>query len=127
MIEQSIVHLPELVKDIDRPVSNYLVHLSRCTLAYMHHPLYATGTRGLEPRVKPLWQILYKYGAEVMLNGHDHRYERLARIDPNDNPDPKHGFRPLIAGTGGDPSQLDSVRNHCKDCASLRCAPTTGS
>jgi hypothetical protein len=28
MIEQSIVHLPELVKDIDRPVSNYLVHLS---------------------------------------------------------------------------------------------------
>src|SRR5215203_2280861 len=29
MIEQSIVHLPELVKDIDRPVSNYLVHLSR--------------------------------------------------------------------------------------------------
>jgi hypothetical protein len=29
MIEQSIVHLPELVKDIDRPVSIYLVHLSR--------------------------------------------------------------------------------------------------
>jgi len=31
MIEQSIVHLPELVKDIDRPVSIYLVHLSRCS------------------------------------------------------------------------------------------------
>ena len=30
MIEQSIVHLPELVKEIDRPVSIYLVHLSRC-------------------------------------------------------------------------------------------------
>jgi hypothetical protein len=28
MIEQSIVHLPELVKDIERPVSIYLVHLS---------------------------------------------------------------------------------------------------
>jgi len=33
-------------------------HPAKCTLAYMHHPLYATGTRGLEPRVKPLWQIL---------------------------------------------------------------------
>ena len=78
-------------------------HPAQCTLSYMHHPLYATGTGGLEPRVKPLWQILYDNGADVILNGHDHRYERLARIDPNDNPDPNHGIRPLIAGTGGDP------------------------
>src|SRR5829696_6306680 len=78
-------------------------HPARCTLAYMHHPLYATGTGGLEPRVKPLWQILYNNGADVILNGHDHRYERLARIDPNDNRDLRYGMRPLIAGTGGDP------------------------
>jgi hypothetical protein len=75
----------------------------QCTLAYMHHPLYATGTGGLEPRLKPLWQILYNNGADVILNGHDHRYERLARIDPNDNRDLTYGMRPLIAGTGGDP------------------------
>jgi acid phosphatase type 7 len=91
--------------------SNLANHPAMCTLAYMHHPLYATGTRGLEPRVKPLWQILYKHGAEVILNGHDHRYERLARIDPNDNPDPKHGIRPLIAGTGGDPGSGTSATN----------------
>jgi hypothetical protein len=76
---------------------------AQCTLAYMHHPLYATGTGGLEPRLKPLWQILYNNGADVILNGHDHRYERLARIDPNDNRDLTYGMRPLIAGTGGDP------------------------
>jgi acid phosphatase type 7 len=91
--------------------NNLANHPSRCTLAYMHHPLYATGTGGLEPRMKPLWQILYKHGAEVMLNGHDHRYERLARIDPNDNPDPNHGIRPLIAGTGGDPGSGTSDTN----------------
>src|SRR5215204_357830 len=84
---------------------------TQCTLAYMHHPLYATGTGGLEPRVKPLWQILYNNGADVILNGHDHRYERLARIDPNDNPDPNHGIRPLIAGTGGDPGSGTSDTN----------------
>jgi acid phosphatase type 7 len=86
-------------------------HPTQCTLSYMHHPLYATGTGGLEPRVKPLWQILYDNGAEVILNGHDHRYERLARIDPNDNPDPNHGIRPLIAGTGGDPGGGTSDTN----------------
>src|SRR5215204_2545494 len=86
-------------------------HPAQCTLAYMHHPLYATGTGGLEPRVKPLWQILYDNGADVILNGHDHRYERLARIDPNDNPDPNHGIRPLIAGTGGDPGSGTSDTN----------------
>jgi acid phosphatase type 7 len=83
--------------------NDLVAHPAQCTLAYMHHPLYATGTGGLEPRVKPLWQILYNNGADVILNGHDHRYERLARIDPNDNKDLIYGMRPLIAGTGGDP------------------------
>jgi hypothetical protein len=83
--------------------NDLVTHPVQCTLAYMHHPLYATGTGGLEPHVKPLWQILYNNGADVILNGHDHRYERLARIDPNDNRDLTYGMRPLIAGTGGDP------------------------
>jgi acid phosphatase type 7 len=86
-------------------------HPAQCTLAYMHHPLYATGTGGLEPRVKPLWQILYDKGADVMLTGHNHRYERLARIDPNDNPDSKYGIRPITAGTGGDPGSGTTATN----------------
>jgi hypothetical protein len=90
---------------------NLADHPARCTLAYMHHPLYATGTGGLEPRVKPLWRILYKHGADVILNGHDHRYERLTRIDPNDNPDPNYSIRPFIAGTGGDPGSGTSATN----------------
>jgi acid phosphatase type 7 len=74
-----------------------------CTLAYIHHPLYATGTGGVAPRIKPLWRILYNHGAEVILNGHNHRYERLARIDPDGNPDPARGIRSITAGTGGVP------------------------
>src|SRR5215210_4107661 len=87
-------------KWLDTDLTNHPV---QCTLALTHHPLYANGTGGLEPRAKPLWQILYNHGADVILNGHDHRYERLARIDPNDNKDLAYGMRPLIAGTGGDP------------------------
>jgi acid phosphatase type 7 len=86
-------------------------HRAKCTLAYLHHPLYATGTGGLEPAVKPLWDILYANGADVILNGHDHRYERLARIDPNDNKDITNGMRPIIAGTGGDPGNGTDATN----------------
>jgi acid phosphatase type 7 len=80
-------------------------HPAQCTLAYIHHPLYATGTGGRAPEVKPLVRILYNHGADVMLNGHNHRYERLARIDPDGNLDPVNGIRMLTAGTGGDPGE----------------------
>jgi hypothetical protein len=74
-----------------------------CTLAYIHHPLYATGSGGRAPEVKPLVQILYNHDADVMLNAHNHRYERLARIDPNGNLDPVRGIRTITVGTGGQP------------------------
>src|ERR671921_972865 len=53
---------------------------SACTLAYIHHPLYATGSGGVAPEVKPLIKILYNNNndADVVLNAHNHRYERLA-------------------------------------------------
>lgn len=76
---------------------------SACTLAYIHHPLYATGSGGRAPEIKPLWRILYRHGAEVILNGHNHRYERLARIDPDGKLDPARGIRSITVGTGGVP------------------------
>jgi acid phosphatase type 7 len=78
---------------------------SACTLAYIHHPLYATGTGGRAPEVKPLVQILYNHGADVMLNAHNHRYELLAPIDPDGNIDPVNGIRMITVGTGGDPGE----------------------
>ncbi len=78
---------------------------SACTLAYIHHPLYATGTGGRAPEVKPLVQILYDHGADVMLNGHNHRYELLAPIDPDGNIDRVNGIRMITVGTGGDPGE----------------------
>jgi acid phosphatase type 7 len=84
-------------------------HPAQCTLAYIHHPLYATGSGGRAPEVKPLVQILYDHGADVLLNAHNHRYERLARIDPNGNRDPVKGTRTITVGTGGEPGQGTSA------------------
>jgi hypothetical protein len=37
----------------------------------------------------------------VVLNGHDHHYERFAPQDPTGAPDPTRGIRAFVAGTGG--------------------------
>jgi Calcineurin-like phosphoesterase len=78
-------------------------HPLRCTLAYFHHPLYASGTGTDTPEVKPLWQILYGHDADVILSGHAHRYERFRPITPGGVPDLQTGIRQFIVGTGGAP------------------------
>ena len=75
---------------------------SRCTLAYFHHPLYASGTHSDTPEVKPFWKILYNRGADVILSGHAHRYERFRPITSNGKPS-ANGIRQFIVGTGGEP------------------------
>jgi hypothetical protein len=85
-----------LSTDLDR-------HRGRCTLAYFHHPLYASGSGYDSPKVKPFWHILYNHHAEVILNGHAHRYERFARITPSGERSSARGIRQFIVGTGGAP------------------------
>jgi acid phosphatase type 7 len=76
-------------------------HRARCTLAYFHHPLYASGRGEDSPEVKPFWHILYSHHADVILSGHAHRYERFARISPSGKRSSSRGIRQFIVGTGG--------------------------
>ncbi len=75
----------------------------RCLLAYWHHPLFSDGNSGTaaSPKVKPLWDALYAHGADVVLNGHAHSYERFAPRRPDGADDPA-GIREFVVGTGGD-------------------------
>lgn len=74
---------------------------SQCTLAYWHKPLFSSGLHGNNPSVRPLWQALYDYGADVVLNGHDHSYERFAPQTADGELYPAHGLREFVVGTGG--------------------------
>ena len=79
-------------------------HPSACTLAYWHHPLFSSGIQpahALHPEMRPLWRALYDHGADLVLNGHEHNYERFAPQDPDGLPDPDHGIRQIVAGVGG--------------------------
>ena len=75
---------------------------ARCTLAYMHHPRFSSGsTHGSSTTVQPLWRALQDDGAEVVLAGHEHDYERFAPQTANGALDPQRGVRQFVVGTGG--------------------------
>jgi hypothetical protein len=77
-------------------------HPVACTLAYWHKPLFSSGgAHGNDLTVKPLFQALYEANADVVINGHDHDYERFAPQDPEGSPDSKRGIREFVVGTGG--------------------------
>jgi ABC-type transporter MlaC component len=76
-------------------------HPAMCTLAYWHHPRFSSGRHREEAAVGAFWQALYEHAAEVVLNGHDHVYERFAPQKPNGELDPVRGLRQFTVGTGG--------------------------
>jgi hypothetical protein len=73
----------------------------RCVLAYWHHPRFSSGFHGNNAGVKGLWTALYQAGADVIVNGHDHDYERFAKQRPSGER-VSDGIREFVVGTGGD-------------------------
>jgi acid phosphatase type 7 len=76
-------------------------HRTKCTLAYWHHPRFSSGRHGDEMLADGFWRELYAAGADVVLVGHDHDYERFSPQDPNGRADPVRGIREFVVGTGG--------------------------
>ncbi len=74
---------------------------ARCTVAYWHFPLFTSGPNGPYAEMREVWRALYSFGADIVINGHDHIYERFAPQDPDGNADPIGGIRQFIVGTGG--------------------------
>ena len=77
-------------------------HPTACTLAYWHHPRFSSSNvHGNHPELEPLWWALYEHGADIVLSGHDHNYERFAPQDSNGALDWDRGIRQFVVGTGG--------------------------
>lgn len=76
-------------------------HPAACTLAYWHYPLYSAG--GYAPGIgksRPVWVDLLRARADLVLNGHEHHYERWAPMDQSGQPSAT-GIREIVVGTGG--------------------------
>jgi len=77
-------------------------HPAACTLAYWHKPLFSSGGKhGNDPEMKSFWQDLYAVKAAIVINGHDHDYERFAPQNPDGKLEAARGVREIVAGTGG--------------------------
>jgi acid phosphatase type 7 len=92
--------------DSTSPMVNWLeqdlaANPNTCTLAYFNHALFSSGRHGNASQVKPIWNVLYAAGADVVVNGRDHSYERFAPQDPNGALDKAKGIREFVVGTGG--------------------------
>ena len=73
-----------------------------CTLAYWHHPRFSSGYHGSDVSLQPLWQILYDNNVDLIMNGHDHDYERFKPQTPQGVIDTARGIPEIVAGTGGE-------------------------
>ena len=77
----------------------------RCMVAYFYLPRFSSGTtHGGTTAVQAAWQVLYDAHAELVLNGHEHNYERFAPQTPTGAADPQLGIREFVVGTGGSES-----------------------
>jgi hypothetical protein len=89
-------------------------HVNRCTLAVLHSPRWSSGdVHGDNREMQGYWDSLYAAGADVVVGGDDHVYERYAPQDPHGAYDPRRGLRQFTVGTGG--AQLypvEEVRRH---------------
>jgi hypothetical protein len=75
---------------------------ARCTLAVHHSPRFSSGSiHGSNASMTAFWDALYEAGAEVVLSGDDHLYERFAPQTPSGAPDLASGVRQFVVGTGG--------------------------
>jgi acid phosphatase type 7 len=76
-------------------------HPTTCTLAYWHHPHFSFGNYSTDTRMQALWQALDAAGAELVLSGHDHNYQRWAPQTWSGTRDTARGIREFVVGTGG--------------------------
>jgi acid phosphatase type 7 len=74
---------------------------TRCTLAIWHHPRFSSGVHGNDAEVGPFWEQLVAAHADLVINGHDHDYERFAPQNAAGKEDRKTGLREIVVGTGG--------------------------
>jgi hypothetical protein len=72
-------------------------------IAMWHIPVFTSGLLS-RTAYDVWWQDLYAAHADLVLDGHDHIYERFALQSPTGKLDPS-GIREIIVGTGGAPPQ----------------------
>ena len=75
-----------------------------CTIVYFHHPLFNIGPEGPTTAMSDIWALMAQNNVSIVLNGHDHDYQRWVALDANGQPSPS-GITEFVAGGGGHGTQ----------------------
>ena len=75
-------------------------HPGECTLVAWHHPRVTSGAADDGGRMTALWRIAQAHGADVVLSGHAHLYDRFGKLDADGRADDT-GMRSFVVGAGG--------------------------
>lgn len=79
-------------------------HSNICTIAYFHHPVYNVGPEGPATRMNDIWALLAQNGVDIVLNGHDHNYQRWKPLNGSGVVSTS-GVTEFVAGGGGHGTQ----------------------
>jgi len=72
-----------------------------CILGFYHRPAFSLQPRDQTENAKHLFAQLHKAGASVVLNGHNHFYERTHPLRADGTIDADDGTLSFVVGTGG--------------------------
>ena len=103
---------------LDWLAADLKANTQKCTVAYWHNPRFSSGWHGSDPRLGSFWQLLYAANVDVILNGHDHDYERFLAQTPTGVADSVLGIPEIIVGTGG--GDLRGYRNSLEPNSQIR-------
>lgn len=73
----------------------------RCTMVLVHHPVHSSGVQALTTGHAPLYEAAVAGGADLMLAGHSHNYQRFLPQNTQSEADPLTGMPEIIIGSGG--------------------------
>jgi chitodextrinase len=76
----------------------------KCTIAYYHHPLFNIGPEGSKTSMLDMWKLMAQYGVDIVINGHDHDYQRWIPLNGSGVPDP-NGITEFVVGASGHGTQ----------------------
>jgi hypothetical protein len=77
-----------------------MANAQTCTIVYYHQPLFNIGPEGPTTAMASIWSLLAQYNVPIVLNGHDHDYQRWVALDANGQPSP-NGITEFVAGGAG--------------------------
>ncbi len=81
--------------------SDLAANANRCTIVSFHHPYKNIGPEMPATRMAAIWSLMRQHNVTLVMNGHDHNYQRWTALDSAGTAADPRGVTELVVGGGG--------------------------